>query len=152
VIAFKVYQLCPVDQRPKGIPLAYPWIQETCTEEESIVFFSKGWNVLPEQEYEAYVESMTDLISEYELQKEQLEIPAVSARQIRLALLASGITPEMITASLESLEEPDRTAALIEWEHSTSFEITHPLVANVSGALGWNTEQVNELWAYAYTL
>ena len=152
MIAFKPYQLCPSDQRPIGIPLSYPWIQEECTEENAQLMRSKGWSVLSEEDYADYVDGLSDLLEEYELNREQLELPAISARQIRLALLSYGITEDMIQTSLNTLEEPDKSAALIEWNHATSFERNHPLVPNVAASLGWNTDQINRLWQYAYTL
>lgn len=152
MIAFKAFQLCPVEQRPVGIPLSYPWIQQECAEENTQAMRANGWTVVTNEEYADYVSSMDDLIAAYEQSKIELSLPAISARQIRLALLSQGITESMIQSSLESLSEPDRSAALVEWNHAATFERNHPLVPNVAGALGWNTDQVNQLWEYAYTL
>ena len=76
----------------------------------------------------------------------------VSPRQIRIALLKNGITPEIISSALESLEEPQKSAALIEWEYATEFKRDHYLVPSVATSLGWSTEQLDSLWSYAVTL
>jgi hypothetical protein len=79
-------------------------------------------------------------------------IADVTPRQIRQALILSGITLEQIDAALASLPEPTHSLARIEWEYSISFQRHRPLVAQVGQMLGWSSQQLDALWKMAATL
>lgn len=68
----------------------------------------------------------------------------VSPRQIRLTLLAAGITPAMIEANLAG-----NPAALIEWEYALEIARDNPLIAAMGAALGFAPEQIDSLFAAA---
>ena len=93
---------------------------------------SQGWSEGPE-----YVEPVPE---------------SVTPRQVRLALLASGVTEEMINASIDAFEEPLKSQAIIAWEYSTVFFRSNPLIAFVQAALQWTDEQVDDLWISASKL
>lgn len=76
----------------------------------------------------------------------------ITARQIRLQLLAFGVTDEMLLLALNSLPSPTKEAALIEWGFSSVFERTHPLVAEVAAMLEWAAEDLDGLWREAIKL
>jgi hypothetical protein len=77
----------------------------------------------------------------------------LTARQFRLGLIAGNITPEQITAVIDAMADgPDKVTAQIEWEYATTFTRMHPLVAQLSAALGLTPEQVDTLWTNALTL
>jgi hypothetical protein len=76
----------------------------------------------------------------------------VTPRQIRQALILSGITLEQIDAALAGLPEPVHSLAKIEWEYSIAFQRNRPLVAQVGQILGWSSEQLDALWVFASTL
>lgn len=79
--------------------------------------------------------------------------PSVTARQIRVALFLSlGLTEADILAALNTLSEPTKTVALIEWEYSNMFERSRPLVDAVGVMLGKTPEELDELWLYAGSL
>lgn len=80
------------------------------------------------------------------------DIPDVTPRQIRQALILSGITLQQIDDALATLPEPTKSLAMVEWEHSISFQRSRPLVASVGQMLGWTSEQLDNLWLYAGTL
>jgi hypothetical protein len=73
----------------------------------------------------------------------------ITPRQIRLALLSLGITLDMIDGALSSLPEPQKSAALIEWEYASYFERDNALVAGVAGLLGWGSAELDNLWSMA---
>lgn len=79
-------------------------------------------------------------------------IPDVSPRQMRCALILSGISIATVDEALNGLPEPTRSLAITEWEYSLSFERNRPLVDSVSSLLGWSSEQVDELWKLAASL
>lgn len=79
-------------------------------------------------------------------------LPDVTPRQIRQALVASGVSLADIETALNSLPEPTKSYAKIEWEYSVSFQRNRPLVNSVGQMLGWTSEQVDNLWRLAGSL
>lgn len=79
-------------------------------------------------------------------------IPDVTPRQIRQALIMSGISLSAIDAALGTLPEPTKSMAMVEWEYSTAFQRNRPLVAAVQAMLGWTSDQVDALWVLASSL
>lgn len=152
MIAFKLFSQAPKEDIPPGVPMDYPWVMRQCKESETVELKKEGWIITTEENYNSHVNDLSEKYGEWQPIREQLQLSPVTPRQIRLALWNQGITAEMIDESLNSLPEPEKSLALIEWEYSTIFERTHPLVNNVGLLLGWNEDQLNELWAYASTL
>lgn len=79
-------------------------------------------------------------------------IKDVTPRQIRQAMVLSGVTMEQIDAAIASLPEPTKSLARIEWEYSTLFIRSNPLVSSVGTMLGWSSDQLDALWRLAATL
>jgi len=76
-------------------------------------------------------------------------ISEVTPRQIRIALMLSGVSTADINTAIDGLPEPTKTIAKIEWEYSISFIRTNVLVAVVGQLLGWNDAQLDQLWITA---
>lgn len=76
----------------------------------------------------------------------------VTARQIRQALIAYGVSMTSIETALDSLPEPQKSLAHIEWEYSNMFQRNRPLTLQVAMMLGWTSDQLDTLWLYAGTL
>lgn len=72
----------------------------------------------------------------------------VTMRQARLALLGAGLLDD-VTAAIDALPEPTRTAARIEWEYSTSVQRHRGLVQQLGSALGMTSEQLDALFIAA---
>lgn len=87
----------------------------------------------------------------------QAQIPAapqagvVTMRQARLALLQVGKLAA-VDAAISGMSEPDRTAATIEWNHSTEVRRDWPLVIALGPALGLTASDLDDLFALAATL
>lgn len=82
----------------------------------------------------------------------RLNIPmSVTMRQARLALLAAGFL-EGVTKALSELPEPNKSAALIEWEYALEVRRDSPLIVAASSALGLTDEQVDALFVAAGSL
>lgn len=79
-------------------------------------------------------------------------IADVTPRQIRQALILSGVSLATIEAALNSLSEPTKSLAIAEWEYSNIFQRNRPLVASVGQMLGWTNQQLDDLWLFAATL
>jgi len=76
--------------------------------------------------------------------------PVLSAVQLRVGILAAGLTIEGIDAAIAGIEDPtQRVRILTYWEFATSFERTHPLVVGMVGVLGLTEQQADEMWKAA---
>lgn len=78
--------------------------------------------------------------------------PNLTARQLRLALLASGITPTMVNDELMKLPSPQREASQIEWEYANLYQRDHPLVTQFGSVFNLTPEQVDQMWLAAIQL
>jgi hypothetical protein len=72
----------------------------------------------------------------------------ISRRQMRLTLLAHGLL-ELVEPAIANLPEPERSAALIEWQDASEYQRDHPLIEQIGGALQLSPEQVDALWREA---
>jgi hypothetical protein len=92
------------------------------------------------------------ILSEYAQPPIVPPIKDVTPRQIRQALILSGVTMESIDAAFNGFPEPTRSLARAEWEYSVAFERHRPLVSQVAALLGWSDEQLDNLWKFAASL
>lgn len=76
---------------------------------------------------------------------------SVTMRQGRLALLAAGKLA-MVDAAIATLPEPQKSAALIEWNYSNELQRNNAFVATLGGALGLTDAQVDQLFIAAAQL
>lgn len=77
---------------------------------------------------------------------------AVTPRQMRIALVMSGISLSTIEAIINSLPEPDQSITRITWEYSIEFQRSNPLLVGLAPALGLSPSQVDDLFALAGTI
>lgn len=76
-----------------------------------------------------------------------LSQPTLTRRQLRLGLLANGITTAQVEAAIEAIPDPmAREVGRIEWADATTYERDHPLVAQIGTALGLTPEQIDDMW------
>lgn len=75
----------------------------------------------------------------------------VTMRQARLALLSAGLLSQ-VDAAIESLPEPDKTAAKIDWEYAAVVQRSSGLVPAMGAALGMTDVQIDALFTLADTL
>lgn len=84
---------------------------------------------------------------------EIVEVPrSATPRQMRTALVMSGIPLANIEAMLDSLEEPNKSIAKIAWEYSTEFLRDNELMDQLYPNLGLSSEDVDNLFSLAVTL
>lgn len=81
-----------------------------------------------------------------------LGINSVTPRQMRIALVMSGISLSTIDAMIDTLPEPNKSVARITWEYSVEFQRNNPLLTSMAPALGLTSTQVDQLFALAATL
>lgn len=80
------------------------------------------------------------------------KLDPLTPRQIRQALVISGIMLSDIDTALGTLPEPMKSLAIISWEYAVQFERRDPLVSNVGLMLGWNSTQLDDLWMLGASL
>ena len=76
-----------------------------------------------------------------------LDLPPLSARQIRLGLSAAGLLSAAEQAIVAG-SEADR----IEWDFASEYRRDHPLIGTMTTALGLTPQQVDAMWLNALTL
>lgn len=80
------------------------------------------------------------------------EVPqSISMRQARLALLGAGLLSTVET-SIDNLDEPDRSAARIEWEYATEMRRDHHLITALAAEMQLSEQQVDDLFIAAAAL
>ena len=73
-------------------------------------------------------------------------------RQLRIALIQSGIFLSAIEAQIDTIQDPvQKEIARAEWEYALEIKKQHPLVAMLAGALNLTEQQVNDIFALAVT-
>jgi len=72
----------------------------------------------------------------------------VSMRQAKLALLAAGKL-SAVEAAIGSMSEPQRSAALIEWNSAGTVARDHPSTALIGAAASLNDAQIDALFSAA---
>lgn len=81
-----------------------------------------------------------------------VQIPQeITMRQARLALLDAGLLGNVQTA-INSLQEPDKTKAQIEWDYSNSLQRNNSFVSVLGTALGLSEQDIDNLFIQASTL
>lgn len=79
--------------------------------------------------------------------------PVLSAVQLRLGILAAGLTLEGIDAAIAAMPDPvARVRVETYWQYATQFERSHPLVAGMVSMLGLTDTAADDLWRAAGAL
>ena len=100
-----------------------------------------GYSVLvevsrPQQEgYYAIESTPIDNVQQWELVPIGIEVPSsISPRQARLQLIALGKI-DLVDPTIDTLNEPEKSNAKVEWEYATRYDITHPFVVQMLSLL-----------------
>ncbi len=75
----------------------------------------------------------------------------VTMRQARLALLENGLLAN-VQPAINSLPEPGKTKAQIEWDYSNALQRSNPFVAILGSALGLSSQDLDDLFIQASAL
>ena len=74
----------------------------------------------------------------------------ISARQLRLTLVRSGITIASVENAIAAMPEGlPKEEAKIEWASTGDFERSHPTLLLIAAALGLTETQVDAMWRQA---
>ncbi len=91
-------------------------------------------------------------IGTFEISSINPPIEDISPRQIRMALLALGLTEAAIDSAINSLSSPQKEQAMISWKYSTTFKRENEAVAAIGALLNLSSEQLDALWKAAVVL
>lgn len=91
-------------------------------------------------------------LAKYAAPPEPVTIPDVTPRQIRSALILNGITEQQVLDAFNVLEEPNKSLAVIGWNHSLSYVRAEPIVDLIGAELEVSSEWIDNLWFLAATL
>jgi hypothetical protein len=122
---------------PLTHPDQYPKFYGTC-DDDADTTIDGVVKVLTQEEYDAAYES--------EIWARKPKV--VTARQARLALLHKGLLAN-VQSAIESLEEPLKSQAKIEWEYSIEIQRFSPIVEAVGTALNLTSQEIDELFETA---
>lgn len=87
------------------------------------------------------------------LEEVRAAMPPLSARQLRLGLIANGITLASVQAAIDGIADPTaREIAQVEWEYATTFERTHSLILQIGTALNLTPEEIDVMWSASISL
>lgn len=80
-------------------------------------------------------------------------MPAITARQLRLGLLNSGVSPTQVTAAIDGIPaETDKEKARIEWEYAPTFSRSHHLIGAIGSLFDLTDAQIDAMWMVALDL
>lgn len=80
-------------------------------------------------------------------------LASITARQIRLWLVAHGINLATVDAAIDSIADPStRDAVRVEWEYAPYVERQHPWLTPLAAALGLEPDAVDQAFREAATL
>ena len=79
-------------------------------------------------------------------------IESVTPRQIRLALIHSGIPLQAVNDAIAALPSPHREMAEVEWEYATTVERNNPLVDMIATANSMSSADIDAFFKLAATL
>lgn len=76
----------------------------------------------------------------------------LTPRQFRQAMFLTGIPEEQVLQVINSQGEPVKSMALIEWEYSTAFVRTNPLLNQLLPFFGLTQVDLDNLWVLGASL
>lgn len=116
------------------------WVREVAPVESGGVWY-KQWEIVD------YTQEQLDAMNQPVVQPVPQE---VTMRQARLALLEANLL-NAVDAAVNGMSEPARSAAIIEWEYSSTVKRDSHLITELMPVLNLTEEQVDDLFRAAAT-
>lgn len=87
------------------------------------------------------------------LEELRASMSSLTPRQLRLGLVANGISLTQVEDAIAAIADPvEREAAQIEWEWAGQYERLHPLISMIGSALSLTETQIDDMWTSSATL
>lgn len=78
------------------------------------------------------------------------QLPPLTPRQFRDALIDHDIMPDDVTAAINQIADvKDRAKALNAWEYPTQFVRTEPLIEQIGAIFSLTPEDIDDMWQAA---
>jgi len=78
------------------------------------------------------------------------QMPPLTPRQFRDALIDHDIMPEQVTAAIGQIADvKDRAKALNAWEYPTQFDRTEPLIEQIGAMFDLTPDDIDDMWRQA---
>lgn len=151
-LAIRLYSDIDISKKPSNIPDVWPAQVLELGSSTELPNDGNSWSLMTTEEYNAYLATHQADYDAWEDANLRPSLPDITPRQIRQALILSGVSIAMIDEALDSLSEPTKSLARIEWEYSVAFQRNRPLVSQVGVMLGWTENQIDDLWRLARSL
>lgn len=99
-------------------------------------------------------ESYVRDLSQEEIDQRKPGAPnSCTPRQLRIALIKSGISLASVENELNNIEDPvEKEIAIAEWEYSLDIQRDHPLLIMMAEKLNITEQQINDVFTLAVTL
>lgn len=145
---------------PEGYALVFPapqpahnpviqTVREIVPQQTTLGHYEQRWEVV--ELFSMQSEKDTAIAANTEATRKANIPQSVTMRQARLALLAAGKLSSVIPA-IDTLPEPQKSEALIEWEFSGTVERNRPFVLLLGGAIGLSELALDQLFTNAALL
>jgi hypothetical protein len=101
-----------------------------------------------------YEENYVRDLTEEEIQQRLAKPPnSCTPRQLRLALIQSGISLSAVQGFIDGIADPiQKEIAIVEWEYALEIVKEHPLVQAIAVNLNLSEQQVDNIFTLAVTL
>jgi len=149
MIAFKTFAQAPQNEVPSGIPTEWPWQEMSVDSEMKEHWEGHGFTVVSEADYAFYKSIHQEAFDAWNGGNGMSGLLPLTPRQLRLKLLEIGITDQDVQNAINSLEEPVKSIAKIEWEYSIEFDRYSDKVAIIGAMLNLTAEQLDTIWSEA---
>ena len=71
---------------------------------------------------------------------------SLTSRQLRMQLVLMGVDLSIIDSVIDSLPEPQKSLAKINWEYAGTFERDNGMLKEMIPLLGFSEEQINKIF------
>jgi hypothetical protein len=101
-----------------------------------------------------YEENYVRDLTEEEIEQRKAKPPnTCSPRQLRLALIQSGISLSAVQGFIDGIGDPvQKEIAIVEWEYALEIVRGHPLVQAIAANLNLTEQQIDDIFTLAVTL
>lgn len=99
-------------------------------------------------------ESYVRNLSQQEIDQRKPGAPnSCTPRQLRIALIRSGISLASVENELNNIQDPvEKEIAIAEWEYALDIQKDHPLLIMMAQKLNITEQQINNIFTLAVTL
>lgn len=106
------------------------------------------------ENYKWIEESYVRNLSQEEIDQRKPGAPnSCTPRQLRIALIRSGISLASVENELNNIQDPiEKEIAIAEWEYALDIQRDHPLLIMMAQKLNITEQQINNIFTLAVTL